>query len=96
MCALRLPFTQTFSNALLVTTRSTVLLTTRLRPLEIGLSRPPSNVASRGGAPFSAAASVSSLTSASTSICASTAAVTRLVTASCTSGSLASGPTVAT
>lgn len=95
-CTLRLASTQTFSKALLLTTRSTVPLTSCVRPLVIGPSRFPTSWAAFGGTPFSDTASCNCLTSASTSILASTTSVTRLVTAFCTSGFEASGPTVAT
>ncbi|MDQ1017606.1 hypothetical protein QFZ43_004155 [Streptomyces afghaniensis] len=95
-CTLRLPSTQTVSKALLVTTRSTVPPTSCSRPLVIGAFRLPTSWAALGGTPCSDTASCSCPTNASTSICASTTLVTRLVTALRTSGSEASGPTVAT
>lgn len=94
--ARRLAFVQAVSNAELETTLITVWLTSSFRPLLMGPLRLSMRLAAFGGTPFCDAARLSSATRASTSICWSTTLVTRVVTACWTSGSEASGATVAT
>ncbi len=96
VCPARFASTHSESNALLETTRWTVVFTRSLRPLVIGPLRPLIRLAAWGGTPCWAAASESWLTRPFTSIWSRTAVVTRAVTASWTSGFEASGAIVAT